>query len=190
MIFSKVPSLLATAALLLSSAQVHAQSAESALRPGDSIVIRISGVPAEEVTNFASSFSIGDNGNVNLPFIGEVRAAGKRPSTLQKDIESAYRTAEIYTHPTIQVSANMTDGTSTQVLFVSGEVKTPNRYTLSPGMNVGTAITTAGGFTDFADPKHVKLIRNGRAVELDCRRADSPGSLTPVQPGDQITVSQ
>ena len=90
--------------------------------------------------------------------------------------------------PTIQVTANK--DAPTQVIFVSGEVKTPSRITMSPGMTVGGSITAAGGFTDFASPKKVKLIRAGKAQELDCRKADSPSSLTHVQPGDTIVVPQ
>jgi protein involved in polysaccharide export with SLBB domain len=181
-------SFLVTLALLTSAPRALAQNSESSLRAGDSIVVKISGVPAEEIAVVSTSYDIGDNGTINLPYIGEVRAAGQRPSTLQKSIEAAYRSAQIFTHPTIQVSSNKE--APTQVIFVSGEVKTPNRITMSPGMSVGGSITAAGGFTDFASPRRVKLIRNGRSLELDCRQADSPGSLTPVQPGDTIVVPQ
>jgi polysaccharide export outer membrane protein len=175
-------------ALLVSGVDSHAQNAESTLRSGDSIIVKISGVPAEDVAMVSTSYDIGDKGNINLPYIGEIHAAGLRPSSLQKNIEAAYRDAQIFTHPTIQVTANKE--APTQVIFVSGEVKLPNRITMSPGMTVGGSITAAGGFTDFASPKRVKLIRGGRSQELDCRQADSPGALTPVQPGDTIVVPQ
>lgn len=179
---------LVTLALLAVAPHAIAQSSESSLRAGDSIIVKISGVPAEEIAVVNTSYDISDTGTINLPYIGEVRAAGQRPSTLQKNIEAAYRTAQIFTHPTIQVSSNKE--APTQVIFVSGEVKLPGRITISPGMNVSGAITTAGAFTDFANPRRVKLIRSGRPVELDCRNADSPGSLMAVQPGDTIVVPQ
>jgi len=174
--------------MVLVSVTGHAQNAESTLRNGDSIIVKISGVPPEDVTMVSTSYDIGDNGNINLPYIGEVRAAGLRPSSLQKSIEAAYRSAQIFTHPTIQVTANKE--APTQVIFVSGEVKTPNRITMTPGMTVGGAIIAAGGPTDFAAMKRVKLVRGGRSAELDCRQADSTGSLTPVQPGDTVVVPQ
>src|SRR4051812_27681692 len=162
--------LFATAALLLTSINGHAQSAESTLRNGDSIIVKISGVPPEEITVVSTSYDIGDNGTINLPYIGEIKAAGMRPSTLQKNIEAAYKKADIFTHPTIQVTGNK--DAATQVIFVSGEVKTPSRISMTPGMTVVGSITAAGGFTDFASPKRVKLIRNGRSQELDCRQGD------------------
>jgi polysaccharide export outer membrane protein len=182
------PRLLAFLALFLGVMTSHAQNAESVLRNGDSIIVKISGVPPEEIAMVSTSYDISDNGNINLPYIGELRAAGLRPSSLQKNIEAAYRGAEIFSHPTIQVTANK--DAPTQVIFVSGEVKTPSRITMSPGMTVGGSVTAAGGFTDFASPRKVKLIRGGRSTELDCRNADSAGSLTPVQPGDTIVVPQ
>jgi polysaccharide export outer membrane protein len=187
--FTTASRLLVILAMFAGVVTSHAQNAESVLRNGDSIIVKISGVPPEEIAMVSTSYDISDNGNINLPYIGELRAAGMRPSSLQKNIEAAYRTAQIFTHPTIQVSPNKQEG-NTQVIFVSGEVKTPNRITMSPGITVGGAITAAGGFTDFANAKRVKLIRSGRATELDCRQADSTGSLTPVQPGDTIVVPQ
>ncbi len=180
--------LLAMAAPLTSSAQ----SAESSLRSGDNIIVKISGVPAEEIAVVSTSYAIGDGGTINLPYIGEVRAAGMRPSTLQRNIEAAYKAAQIFTHPTIQVTPNMGEGGAgmTQVIFVSGEVKAPSRISMTPGMTVSGAITAAGGFGDFANPKRVKLIRSGRSMELDCRQADSQASLMPVQPGDTVVVPQ
>ena len=174
--------------LLVSVSQARAQGAENSLRAGDSIVVKISGVPAEEVAAVNASYNVSDNGNINLPYIGDVHAAGLRPSTLQKNIEAAYRNAQIFTRPTIQVTQDMQN--ITQVIFVSGEVKTPNKITMSPGMTVSGAITAAGGPTDFASMKRVKLVRGGRALELDCRQADGQGSLMTVQPGDNIHVPQ
>lgn len=178
--------LFTVAMLVLFTSSAHAQGSESVLRAGDSIVIKLSGVPAEEVLVVNNSYDISDNGTVNLPYIGPVKASGLRPSSLQQSIQSAYRSAEIFTNPTIQVTANR--DANTQVVFVSGEVKTPGKITMSPGMTVHGAIVAAGDATEFARMKAVKLIRNGRAVELDVRQVDSPAAQTPVQPGDTISV--
>lgn len=178
--------LLAVLFLALSLSSLSAQSSESSLRAGDSIIVKISGVPPEEIAVVSTSYDISDNGTINLPYIGEVRAAGLRPSSLQQSIQAAYKNAEIFTHPTIQVTANR--DAATQVIFVSGEVKTPGRIIVTPGMTVHGAIVAAGDITEFGSAKRVKLIRNGRSMELDLRRADSPAALTPVQPGDTVVV--
>ena len=170
----------------LSSSAIYGQSAEASLRAGDSIIVKISGVPPEEIAVVSTSYDIADNGTINLPYIGEVRASGLRPSALQKSIEQAYRSAEVFTHPTIQVTANR--DAATQVVYVSGEVKTPGRIVVTPGMTIHGAIVAAGDVTEFGSMKRVKLIRGGRPTELDLRMADSAAAQMPVRPGDTIVV--
>lgn len=173
--------------LLLGHAMAQ-QATESVLRTGDSIVIKLSGVPAEEIAVVSNSYDIADNGSINLPYIGEIKAAGVRPSTLQKNIESAYKHAEIFTHPTIQVTPNRE--AATQVIYVSGEVRAPGRIGLTPGMTIHDAITSAGGPTEFAGMKKVKFTRGGQTRELDLRRADGAEAAIQAQPGDRIHVPQ
>jgi protein involved in polysaccharide export with SLBB domain len=173
--------------LVVSQASAQ-QATESVLRAGDSIVVKLSGVPAEEIAVVSTSYDIADNGSINLPYIGEVRAAGVRPSTLQKHIESAYKNAEIFTHPTIQVTPNRE--AATQVIYVSGEVRAPGRISLTPGMTIHDAITSAGGPTEFAGMKKVKFTRGGQTREVDLRRADGAEAATQAQPGDRIHVPQ
>jgi protein involved in polysaccharide export with SLBB domain len=182
---SHLPVLLA---MLFTGVTASAQNTESALRPGDSIIVKISGVPTEEINVVSNTYDIADNGSINLPYIGQVQATGMRPSALQRSIESAYKSADIFTHPTVQVTPNRE--AATQVVYVSGEVKAPGRIGMTPGMSVHDTITSAAGPTDFANMKKVKLTRNGQTRELDLRRADGPDAALPAQPGDKIHVSQ
>jgi protein involved in polysaccharide export with SLBB domain len=168
---------------------VTAQSTEQLLRPGDSIIVKLSGVPPEEITVVSNTYDISDQGTINLPYIGEVRAAGTRPSQLQKNIESTYKSKEIFTHPTVQVTPNRGES-NTQVIYVSGEVKTPRAVPMTPGMTIHDAITTAGGPTDFANMRKIKLTRNTVTRIVDLKKADSPDAQIQAQPGDKIHVPQ
>jgi len=179
---------LAVSFLLVTQHGASAQPTESALRPGDSIIVKLSGAPIEEINVVSSTYDISDGGTINLPYINEVKAAGLKPSTLQKNIEYAFKQAEIFTHPTIQVSSNRE--AATQVVYVSGEVKSPGRIVMTPGMTVHDVITSASGPTDFAAMKKVKFTRGSQTREIDLRRADSPDAAIPAQPGDKIHVPQ
>jgi polysaccharide export outer membrane protein len=183
-----IPLLVALASVFFARGPVRAQGVEQTLRPGDSIALKLSGVPAEEIAVVNNTYDISDGGTVNLPYIGEVRAAGLRPSLLQKNIEAAYKTAEIFTHPTVQVTTNKES--PTQVLYVSGEVKIPGRIVISPGMTIHQAVTAAGGPTDFAKLKSVKFTRGGQTRILDLKLADGPEAAIQVRPGDQIHLPQ
>lgn len=176
-------------ASLLSQGVFAQPGVESTLRPGDTIDIKLSGVPQEEIAIVTNSYSISDGGTINLPYIGELHAAGMRSSQLQRVIEAAYKNGEIYTHPTILVAVSSGKGESpTQIVYVSGEVKTPNRVVITPGMTVMDGITSAGGPTDFASMKRVKFSRGGVTRELDLRKVDNPDASLQLQPGDRIHV--
>ena len=78
-------------------------------------------------------------------------------------------------------------------VFVSGEVKNPGGYSVQEGLTVLSACTLAGGFTDYASLKRVKLLRteNGRMRTIDIdlskvRRGKSPDIS--VMAGDRIDV--
>ncbi|MCE9518484.1 MAG: polysaccharide biosynthesis/export family protein [Verrucomicrobia bacterium] len=185
-----IPLLVALATVFFGRMPAPAQGVEQTLRPGDSIALKISGVPPEEIAVVNNTYDIADGGTINLPYIGKVRAGGLRPSQLQENIEGAYKNAEIFTHPTIQVTTNKEGGGGTQVLYVSGEVKTPGRVLLAPGMTAHQAMTSAGGPTDFAKLKAVKFTRGGTTRILDLRKADGADAAIQVRPGDQIHIPQ
>jgi protein involved in polysaccharide export with SLBB domain len=186
---NKTAFLLLLSVLLLMRMPSYSQSAENILRPGDSIMVKLSGVPAEESAVVSSNYDISDGGTINLPYIGEVNAAGQRPSQLQKSIEAAYKSRDIYTHPTILVSSDKS-GPTTQVIFVSGEVKAPGRVPMSVGMTTHDCITSVGGPNEWARMNKVKFTRNTITKELDLKKADNPDSRIQVQPGDRIHVSR
>ncbi len=167
---------------------VKGDNVEQVLRGGDSIVIKLSGVPSEEIPVVSNTYDISNSGTINLPYISEIRAAGLYPSQLQKNIEAAYKSGEIFTHPTVQVSAS--HEAPTQVIFVSGEVRLPNHIGMSPGMTIFDAITSAGGPTDFGNMKKVKFQRHGVTRILDLRKADNPDAQIPAQAGDRLHVPQ
>jgi protein involved in polysaccharide export with SLBB domain len=56
-------------------------------------------------------------------------------------------------------------------------------------MQLFATIAAAGGFTEFADVRHVKLIRGTTEKVYDMRKI-SPASNPPVKDGDQVVVPQ
>ena len=182
--------IVALTALVFTPVTSHAQGVEQSLRPGDSVTLKLSGVPPEEIAVVSGNYDVSDKGTINLPHIGEVRASALKPSVLQKNIEATYKSADIYTHPTIQITMNMTGGAPTQVIYVSGEVKMPKAVLITPGMTVHDAITAAGGPTDFGAMRKIKFTRGGNTRILDLKKADNPDANIQVQPGDRIHIPQ
>jgi len=161
--------------------------AQAVLRAGDILDIRLGGVPPEEQAALSATQTVDDSGMVNIPYIGKVKVAGLDSDHAQQIIESRLVAGKIYTHPAITITVQ----TNTRFVNVAGEVKGSGRISYTADLTVMSSIAAAGGFTDFADRKRVKLTRNGKVQVLDTRKFSIDPSLdVKVVPGDQIFVPQ
>ncbi len=174
-------------ALLLLALCLPAAWADSVLRPGDPVELRISGVPSDEQTQVNNVYTVDANGMLNMPYINKVRAEGLTPSQLGSAIEGGYRAARIFTNPTITIMMQP----QSRFVNVGGAVRAPNRVSYTEDMTLLTAINAAGGFNDFADQKRVRLLRGSEAKVFDVRQIRKEPGLDPkLQPGDKIEVPQ
>lgn len=151
----------------------HALASDAAFRVGDTIELRIGGVPAEETQLVTGSYTVDGEGFINLPHVGKVRAAGLGQAALQRAVEAAYRGGQIYTNPTITVTVP----TTLRFVNVSGDVRQPRRVEYTSDLTVLGAISAAGGFTDYADQRKVRLMRGGRVQIVDIKAVRSNPSL-------------
>ena len=150
------------------------------LKPGDPVVIMLRGIlPKDDQIEDI----IDEQGYVNLPYIGSIRAAGRTSSQLEQEVEREYLAKKIY--KTITVNVVM----PSQSYFVRGEVRQPGRFGLITGVTLVQAIATAGGYTDFADPTKVKLIRGEASILHNARDFEKfPERDLQIEPGDVIVV--
>lgn len=149
------------------------------LKSGDVLAIYLRGIPREEEIQDV----IDERGYVTLTYINEVLAAGKTTSELERAIRDAYLKAEIY--KTISVNVVMQQ----QSYYVRGEVRLPGRYALLSGMTLVQAIATAGGYTEFAQPKKVKLIRGDNSNIYDVKYIEkNPEKDIAIEAEDVIVV--
>jgi protein involved in polysaccharide export with SLBB domain len=148
---------------------------EYILSPNDRVRITVFGEP-----NLSGEFTVDAQGNVSMPLIGEVRAAGIDLRLFQRNLES--RLARGYLVDP-RVSAEILNF---RPFYVLGEVKTPGEYPFANGLTLLNAIAQAGGFTPLANLQ-----------ELRIRRANAQGEVPvaiqagfPVMPGDTIRVEK
>lgn len=155
------------------------------LRAGDVIFVRIAGVPMEETRFFTGTYTVDPKGYVNMPYIGNVKAAGLLQHELQVLMQKTYKERGIYTNPSIMINF---PGVS-RFVNVEGEVRRSARVPFTPDMTLTTAIIAAGGLNDFADKKKIQLIRDGESKFYDIRKIRrNPKLDVPVKPGDTIFV--
>jgi polysaccharide export outer membrane protein len=173
--------------LLVFSVLAPAALADSVLRAGDPVEMRISGVPADEQTQVNNVYTVDANGMVNMPYINKVRAEGLTPAQLASAIENGYKSARIFTNPTITIVMQP----QARFVNVGGAVRAPNRVPFTEDMTLLTAINASGGFNDYADQKRVRLLRGSEAKVYDVRQFRKDPGLDPkLQPGDKIEVPQ
>lgn len=174
--------------ILLLSVLPMVASAQSTIRAGRAIEIRIQGVPTEEMSRVNNTYLVSDAGNIRMPFIGSVRAAGLSGNALAQNIESRYRAAKIYTNPTIQVIMSGEASIEQFVVTVGGFVRSPGPKQYTRGLTLYSALQAAGGANEFGSMYRVKLIRDGRLRQVDLTKTENKTIL--VQPNDTIEVPQ
>jgi polysaccharide export outer membrane protein len=159
------------------------------IQPGSAVQITISGVPAEEKGRFDPVYPVAQNGTVNMPFIGQVRAAGLRAEQLASTLESLYKAKGIYKNPTFQVIDSTVGGKPTeQVVVIGGQVRAPGPKPWNRTLTLWQAIQAAGGPTEFGSMKRVKLIRGKSFKTYDCTKLQF--QQIPLEPDDAIEVPQ
>lgn len=124
---------------------------EFRLQPGDTIEVLFEYWP--ELTG---TQQIRLDGNISVPFLGEIRAAGQTPEELDARLTEQYEST--LRDPEITIIVREIAG---QMVYVGGEVKTPQVLPLTPEMTVLDALIAAGGpLAKSAHTESVLVIRN------------------------------
>ncbi len=160
---------------------------QATLRVGDPLEIRIGGVPYEEQQQVNNTYTVDANGSINLPYINKVKAESLTPAQLARSIEESYRANKIYTNPNITILIQPT----ARFVNVGGSVQRPMRVPFTEDMTLLAAINGAGGFNDFADQRHVRVLRGNEVKIYDVRQfRKEPSKDVKLQPGDKVEVPQ
>jgi polysaccharide export outer membrane protein len=130
------------------------------------------------------------DGKISLPLINDVQAAGSTPQQLAATVTEKLR--KFLTEPQVTV---IVTAINSQRVFVVGEVLRAGAFPLIPGMTVLQALSSAGGFTTFADVKKIHVMRlvNGKHIELpfnyrEVLKGDNPDQNIKLEPGDTVVV--
>lgn len=150
------------------------EDGEYRLGLGDKVRVRVFG--ADQV---GGEFQIDLTGSIDAPLVGVVRAQGLTPIELKTKLIQRLQTGRIIDDPQVSV-----DLVAASPFYVLGEVEKSGEYPYHPGLNVVSAIATAGGFRYRADQSRVLVRRRGQTVEVSL----STLSAAPVYPGDIVRV--
>lgn len=129
------------------------------------------------------------DGNVTMPLIGDVAVAGMTPVGAATQIER--RLDGLVVDPKVTVTMRSGQDLAYSVL---GEVRNNGTFPLRSGQTILHAVAAAGGFTQFADPNSIYVIRKD-ADALRIRfsyekltRGEGRGTQFVLRDGDIVVV--
>jgi len=139
--------------------------------------------------DLTTTVAVRPDGRISLPLTNELQASGQTVTELQGEITK--RLARFIANPVVNV---MVKEVKSPKISVLGEVKKPDVYKMLQKLSVLDAIALAGGFTEFAKPEKVVVIRNGsgavQRIPVNVKKLlkAGPGEVFPLQPSDVVYV--
>ncbi len=140
--------------------------------------------------DISRSVPVRPDGKISLPLLNDVQAAGLTPMQLQAKITDELK--KFITDP--RVSVIVTQINSRRV-YVMGEVLRPGPIYMLPDMTVLQALSSAGGFTQFAKLKGIYVLRieKGRQITFpfnykEVIRGYRGQQNMILKPGDTVVV--
>ncbi len=198
--------------LLAPMGPVLAQNEPAVVRPAAPVVSPDRKLGAGDLVTYrvmedrdpAVQLIVTDTGELDVPYLGRVRVSGRSVSDATASIKSAlekeyYHTATVLLG--IDQIARTAAATSSGMVYLSGQVRTPGPQPLNVGETntAGKVILRAGGLTDFADDRRVKIVRRAsenappQNIVVDLKEVLEKGRVekdVELRDGDMIIVSQ
>jgi len=150
---------------------------------GDILFVRVS--PSEDLSK---EVVVSPDGKIVFPLIGTIKIDGY---TIKEAEQIIQKNLAVYiTQPKVSISVKLF---SKKQVFILGEVKNPGGYSYKDGMKLFELISLAGGITQFAGTKNIKIYRGEKkeqkfiTVNLDEIITDTSKDF-PLLPGDIVEV--
>jgi polysaccharide export outer membrane protein len=128
------------------------------------------------------------DGKISLPLLNDVQAAGLTAMQLSGNIREGL--TKYLNNPQVTVTVTVINS---RRVFVTGEVLRPGALPLLPNMTFLQALSSSGGFTQFAKEKGIYILRNENGKQVkhpynykDVLKGKKEDIL--LQPGDVIVV--
>jgi len=128
--------------------------------------------------SLSGDFLIAANGDLAMPLVGAIPAAGKTVTQLASEITA--RLSDGFINDA-KVGVELL---SARPYYILGEVVEPGEYAYGSGMTVLNAVAKAKGFSYRANHKRVFIRRSGADAEIEVPLTVA----TPVMPGDTIRI--
>jgi polysaccharide export outer membrane protein len=136
--------------------------------------------------DLSGTMAVRPDGKITIPLINEVQAAGLTPKVLGDHITEAL--SKFINNPQVMVSVQ---SVRSKRYYVTGEINRPGAYPLATPTTVFEALTMAGGFREFANTKHIVIIRGTQRLKFnwkDVVKGKNLGQNVLLENGDKVVV--
>lgn len=165
--------------------EIKADSSDHVIGPEDVLYIHV--WREEAITR---TVPVRMDGNISLPLIDEVQAAGLTPLQLKEVLTEKLK--KFVDLPNVSV---MVMEANSYKIYISGQVRSPGVYRLRSETSILQIIPMAGGFTEWANQKKILIIRkeSGKEKRITVNYKnivegkESGGNIV-LKPGDTIIV--
>jgi polysaccharide export outer membrane protein len=139
--------------------------------------------------DFSRTVPVRPDGVISLPLLNDVAVAGLTPMQLAAEITQKLK--KYVSDPQVSV---IVEQVNSQMVYVVGEVGHPGPMPMVPNMTVLQVISSAGGLSQWANQKHIYVMRteNGQAKRFpynykQALRGNTSQDII-LRPGDTVVV--
>lgn len=143
-----------------------------------------------EEPKLSLSAPVRTDGKLSVTLLNDVQAAGLTPTELKEELTKRF--SQYIENPTVSV---VVEEINSLKIFIVGNVRRPGVFDVKREVNILQAISMAGGFTEWAKKRKIKIFRKHGGVEKVIKvnynkiiSGKHPELNIPLQPGDSIVV--
>lgn len=134
------------------------------------------------------------DGHISTPLVEDLRAVGRTPSDLARDLEKAL--GKYARDPVVTVIVTTFQGSSDEQIRIIGEATRPQAIPYRQNMTLLDVMIQVGGLTDFADGNSAVLVRGkeqGKQYSVRLKDLIKRGDISAnveIRPGDVLIIPQ
>jgi polysaccharide export outer membrane protein len=136
--------------------------------------------------DFSRSHVVRPDGKITMPLIGEIQAAGLTPDVLGKNVTELL--TKYINEPDVNVSLLQVNS---RKYYIQGEVNRSGAFPLVVATRVLDALSSAGGFKEFANTKNIIILRKGKTLKFNYNEVTKGKKMEQnvlLENGDHIIV--
>jgi len=175
------------------SADTYATAVEQdyVIGPGDALQVFVWG--HDDLT---STVQVRPDGEISTPLVEDMRAAGRTPTELAREVETVLE--EYVRSPTVTIIVQQFVGEYERQIRVVGQAAEPQALAYRNGMTLLDVMIAVGGLSEFASGNKAKIVRRppgGEEIVINVRISDllNKGDMQQnvrVLPGDVLIIPE